>query len=356
MSSISNVDVDKKVKADKLFELDYMRFVACFAVMIVHITANGIDSTGYIHGSFPYMIMLIINRCFKFTTPVFIFLSGVTSFYSYRKREFKYFPYIKKRLKHTLVAYFVWCVIYYEVYIYLGYYTRDINFFMEHVRLGNMSYHLYFVVIITQMYIVGPVFYKLLKNSDKRITILIASAIITCLCARYMNFQYADRVLFKYMFFYMLGIYVTLEYEKYVNWIKRNKAKIASGYVVSAAIYTMASYYGNGLYMYAWFVFSTFSIFFVYLIGLYLKKALGNIYSFIKLFGQSSYYIYLMHPLILTLMIMYTDNNGILSVTKRLIIYFLTVIPITVISCLVFTAIKNRFKKYRKSKKAAVSA
>lgn len=356
MSSISNVDSDNKVKSDKLYELDYMRFIACFAVMIVHITANGIDGTGYIHGSFPYMVTLIVNRCFKFTTPVFIFLSGVTSFYSYRKKEFKYLPYIKKRLKHTLIAYLVWCVVYYGVYIYLGLYTMNVRFFIEHVMLGKMSYHLYFVVIITQMYIVGPVFYKLLKDSDRRITILIVSAIITCLCACYMNFQYADRVLFKYMFFYMLGIYVTLEYEKYVSWIKRNKVKITAGYAVSAAIYIMASYYGNGVYMYAWFIFSTFSIFFVYLIGLYLKNALNKIYSFIKLFGQSSYYIYLMHPLILTLMIMYTNNNGILSVTKRLIIYFLTVMPVTVISCLVFTYIKNRFKKYRKNKKTAVTA
>lgn len=355
MSSITNVDSDNKVKADKLYELDYMRVIACLAVMIVHITANGIDNTGYIYGSFPYMVMLIVNRCLKFTTPVFIFLSGVTSFYSYRKKEFKYFPYIKKRLMHTLVAYLIWCVVYYEVYIYLGYYTRNTGFFIEHVRLGNMSYHLYFVIIITQMYIVGPIFYKLIKNSDKRMTILVISAIITCLCARYMSFEYADRVLFKYMFFYMLGIYVTLEYEKYVNWIKRNKIKIAAGYIVSAAVYTIATYYGSGIFMYAWFIFSTCSIFFLYLIGLYLKKKLGKIYGFIKLFSQSSYYIYLMHPLILTLMIKYANDHGILSVTKRLIIYFITVIPVTVMSCLVFTSIKNRLKKYRKNKKSEIA-
>ena len=298
----------------------------------------------------------MLFRSFKFTTPIFIFLSGVTSFYSYRKKEFKYFPYIKKRLKHTWVAYFLWCVIYYAVYMYLGLYSMDLKFFIVHVLLGSMSYHLYFVVIITQMYIVGPVFYKLLKNSDKRVPMLIASAIITCLCANYMNFRYSDRVLFKYVFFYMLGIYVTLEYKKYIDLIKNNKFKIAAGYFISAAVYTMASYHGSMVYIYAWFIFSTFSIFFVYLIGLYLKDALNKIYGFIKLFGQSSYYIYLMHPLILTLMIMYTDNNGTFSVTKRLIIYFLTVIPITVTSCLIFTFIKNRLKKYRKNKKAIASA
>jgi len=46
-------------KRDKLYELDYMRFIACFAVMIVHITATGVSE--YIHGTFPYILMLTVN-------------------------------------------------------------------------------------------------------------------------------------------------------------------------------------------------------------------------------------------------------------------------------------------------------
>ena len=113
-------------KKDKLYELDYMRFIACFAVMIVHITATGVNE--YIHGSFPYVLMLIVNRSLKFTTPVFILLSGVTSFYSYgyKKREFKYMEFLKKRLVKVIVAYFVWCIIYYAAYIYFGYYSINI--------------------------------------------------------------------------------------------------------------------------------------------------------------------------------------------------------------------------------------
>lgn len=353
MNSVASMIEINKEKKDKLYELDYMRFIACLAVIIVHITATGV--TGYIHGSFPHIVMLSINRSFKFTTPIFIFLSGVTSFYSYRKKEFKYIPFIIKRLEKVLIAYFIWCIIYYEVYIRLGFYTRDINFFIEHVKLGTMSYHLYFVIIITQMYIIGPLFYKLIKNSDKKIMILIASALITVLCAEFIRYENSDRLFLKYMFFYMLGIYVTLEYDKYISWINKNKIIIIAGYFIISAIYTYVSFYDLSIYMYVWFVFSIFSIFFVYYVGLTMKKALSRIYSFIKLFGQSSYYIYLMHPLVLTLAIMYTDNNGILSITKRLMIYFATVMPITIISCLLFTAAKNKIKKIKKAALAASS-
>lgn len=331
-----------------------MRFIACLAVITVHITATGV--TGYIHGSFPHIVMLIINRSLKFTTPIFIFLSGVTSFYSYRKKEFKYFPFIIKRLEKVVVAYLIWCFIYYYAYIKLGIHNAfDLNFFIENIRLGTMSYHLYFVIIIIQMYIVGPIFYKMLKDSKKQIPILIVSAVITMLSAEFLRFEYSDRIFVKYMFFYMLGIYVTLEYDKFIGFMKRYKYLIAVGYVVAAAIYTYVSFMDMSVYMYVWFVFSVFAVFFIYSLGLIMKKTLFKIYSFIKLFGQSSYFIYLMHPLVLTMAIMYTDNNRILSITKRIIIYSATVFPITIISCLAFVFVRNKIKKKRKAALAASS-
>ena len=345
-----------KAKTDKLYELDYMRVIACLAVIIVHITAIG--TTDYIQGSLPHIIILILNRSLKFTTPVFIFLSGVTSFYSYRKKEFEYLPFIKKRMVKVLIPYIVWCVIYYAVYMekrLYGFYPFDMQDFMDKVFNGTMSYHLYFVIIIVQMYIVGPVFYKLLKKSGNRVAILIISSIITALCAEFIRYENSDRLFLKYMFFFMLGIYVTLEYDRYTSWINKHKALISALYVVCAAVYTAVSYYNLSIYVGVWFLFSVVSVFFVYLVGLVMKKLMKNIYPFVKLFGQSSYYIYLMHPLVLTLMVLYTRENGILSVTKRLIMYFSTVMPITILSCLSFTFMKNKIKARKKTASAASS-
>ncbi|MGD9569774.1 MAG: acyltransferase [Sedimentibacter sp.] len=343
MTSVTKMNEINTEKTDKLYELDYMRFIACLAVMIVHITAIGV--TDYIHGSLPHILVLITNRSLKFTVPIFIFLSGITSFYSYRKKEFKYIPFVVRRLRNVLVAYFVWCIIYYAAYMQLGF---DIGLFIEGVLLGTLSYHLYFVIIIVQMYIVGPAFYNLLKGSDRKITILIISAIITVLCAEYIRFENSDRIFLKYMFFYMLGIFVTLEYDKYISWVNNHKLLIIFSYIFFLVAYTLISYYDLTINIYVWFVFSISSVFFVYYVGLAMKKSFYKIYSFIKLFGQSSYYIYLMHPLILTLMIFYTEINGILSVTKRLIIYSATVIPVTIITCLLYTAAKNYMKKNKK--------
>lgn len=345
-AQMSEVKENGKDDRDKLHELDYIRFIACIAVMLIHITATGV--TGYIHGSFPHLVMLLINNSLKFTTPIFIFISGVTSFYGYKKKEFKYFAFLKRRLSKVLTAYLLWCIIYYVAYLEIGYYTWDINFFIMSVLQGTMVYHLYFVIIIVQMYIVGPLFYNLLKITDRKVVILIFAAIVSVLSAEFIRFELSDRLFIKYIVFYMLGIYVSLEKELFVSLIERHKMLVAACFLATGLAYTVVSYYDMSISTYVWFFYSISSVFFVYYVGSVMKELFRKYYRFIKLFGQSSYYIYLMHPFVLTVMILYADNNGILSVTKRLILYSVTVMPITIISCLIFTAAKNNIKKKMK--------
>lgn len=349
-TAVKDNNMLKTVKNNRLYELDYIRFIACLAVIIVHITATGV--TDYIQGSFPHIITLILNRSLKFTTPVFIFLSGVTNFFAYSNKEIIYLDFVKKRLKSTLVPYFVWCLIYYSAYIYAGIYSFDIVFFIKNVLLGTMSYHLYFVIIISQIYLLGPLFYKLLKNSDKRILILIIGAIFTALCAGNLNFKLSDRIFLKYIFFYILGIYVTLETEKFKTFVEKNKNLIAIMYVVIGLLYTATSFFNWPSSIYIWFVFSAVSVFFVFLASMHLVEIFKNKYRYVKLFGQSSYYIYLMHPLVLTVMIMLAAKYGIVSVTAQLAIYFITVIPATIGTCVIYTIIKNKYNKLKKDKKS----
>lgn len=339
-------------KKDKLYELDYMRFIACFAVMIVHITATGVEQ--YIHGSFPYVLMLTVNRSLKFTTPVFILLSGVTSFYSYsyKNQKFDYGEFLVKRLSKVIGAYVIWCIIYYAAYIRMGYYGLDLGFFLKSLLQGTMSYHLYFVIIIVQMYLVGPVFYHILKKSEKKLTILIIAGLLTYLSAEFIRFNLLDRLFLKYMVFYMLGIYITMEYDTYLLWVKKNRGFISLGYLLMCALYIVSTYYDSVFSTLVWFAFSSISVFFVYTVGLYLRGKLKNIYGFIKVFGQSSYYIYLMHPLVLTIMIIFAEKNF-LSVTQKILLYTFTVIPLTVISCLAYTLIRNKLRKLKKAAPAA---
>jgi len=61
-----------------------------------------------------------------------------------------------------------------------------------------------------------------------------------------------------------------------------------------------------------------------------------------------------MHPIVLTTMIVIAADKGILSVTAKLIIFFAVVIPVTVISCLLYTMVKNKLKSSVKRKTVEV--
>lgn len=311
-------------------------------VILIHITATGV--TDYARGSTANIIMIILNRSLQYVTPLFIFLSGVTSFYSMGNKKFNYFDFVKKRVTKIFVPYFIWCVVYYLSYVAIGYYDFNILQFTKKLMAGSLSYHLYFVIIIIQLYILAPVFYYSLKNTKNKIALLAIAAVVTALCIEFIRFKLSNRIFLKYMFFYMLGIYVSLEYKNYTSWLKKHSIAISVINTAACISYILAYYYNNIYYSYIWFTFCTTSILFINLVCLVLSEKACGIYSFIKLFGQSSYYIYLIHPLILTALIKAAEYYSITSVTARLIIYTIIVIPVTVTVSLLYSHLKNKYK------------
>jgi len=76
------------IKKERIDETNIIRGIACLAVVLVHITAGPVTSLR--EGSIHSIIFTLLNRGAKFTTPTFLFLSGLTLFYSYEERDFKY--------------------------------------------------------------------------------------------------------------------------------------------------------------------------------------------------------------------------------------------------------------------------
>jgi surface polysaccharide O-acyltransferase-like enzyme len=328
---------------NRLRELDYIRIIACYSVILVHITAIGV--VGYLPGSTHLKIVTMINRSIKYTTPVFLFLSGITSFYSYRVKSFNYLDFARKRFPRILVPYFFWNLIYYGVYVYLGYYSLNISFFSKNLVLGTMSYHLYFIVILTQLYILSPVFEWLFKkfNHEK---VLLVIGIINFISASELNFRYSDRIFLKYMFFYVLGIYLTKNHDKFMKFIENRKTIVFStfGYVVSAGLYTYLYYVKSSLSIHLWFIYSVFSILFLYFVGLVLTEKAIGIYNQVKMLSKSSFYIYLMHPLILSGSIYIIDRTQITSLTGKLLLYTAIVIPLSTLLSVGYNVVKDKIK------------
>lgn len=327
-------------KKNNLRELDYMRVIACIAVVLVHITTIGV--TDYPKGSIANIIMIIFNKSLLFVTPLFIFISGVTSFYGKDFNNFNYFAFLKRKLYKILIPYFFWCVIYYISNIARGLYPFDVVYFIKAVIAGGLSYHFYFIVIIVQLYILAPVFYRVI-NTKHPVLVLLIFAVLTEISVEFIRHKYMDRLFPRYMLYYALGIYASANYEAYSSWLKKHFRPLFLFWIVLTLAYSLSYIYFPIYNSMIWVAFSTASILFMNSALLSLHESTGIAGGFIGLVGQSSYYIYLIHPLILGLLKYITP--GITSVTVNLIIRVLVVLPVSVILSISYTRVKNKYYK-----------
>lgn len=291
----------------RLDELTVMRAVACLSVLLVHISAIPFDSPDLSEGSLIFFGYL--NRAFKFTTPTFVFLSGVMQYYHQWQGVFDFKKFMKKRFGPIFWPYLT-AVIGYEVILgFMGVYPLSIKDCLTRFFLGSSNYHLYFVVIILQLYLLMPLVLKLFERFNDRL-VLLGSLGINLISREFLIMPYSDRLFVNYLFFFMLGAYVV----RHMDWFKEVASKrwgiLLLGYLALSGIYgyqfvegTISERYINyHLTSLTWFVFTLFAMALLY--ALSVKSVNWQGYGrFIKGFTQkistASYWIYLIHPMFL---------------------------------------------------------
>lgn len=140
----------------RIAELDILRAVSAFAVVLIHVTASPlatlpVDSTSFFWYS-------LINQWSRFSIPAFVLVTGLVLFFTYGQREeLKTGEFLRKRLQAVAIPYLVWTVLY---MLYRTQVQGDWPKFPENlawsVLRGNAMYQLYFVVLIFQYYLLFP--------------------------------------------------------------------------------------------------------------------------------------------------------------------------------------------------------
>lgn len=335
------------IKKERIDETNIIRAIACLAVIMIHITAEPITTLQ--KGSIHSMIFTLINRSLRFTTPTFIFLSGLTLFYSYESRNLKYNTFLKKRFSSTLIPYFLWSVVYFLFYYSRGIYSLSPKMFVENLLLAKMSYHLYFILIITQFYILFPLFLNGYKKLNPHL-ILIVSLVANLLFLRYGYSTYSDRFFMSYIFFFSYGCYVA----KYISYYKKTAIKLK--YVFALAYGGVSIYDSYLFYQYyiwnkpvstflthiTWILIMVFGTFFFTGLAIGIREKHKRINSTFTTIAQSSYYVYLAHPLVLTISNYLLLKLGIYSITGRTILNVVVVYTVTLALSIGYSRLKTR--------------
>lgn len=156
----------------KIAEWTKLRGLAFLAIVMQHNIAEYIYRPDIEQ---PDSVMLtMIYHLTRFGTPTFVFLSGVMLFYHHRHAKPDYSRFIGKRFADIYIPFFLWTLIYWlSVRVFTPAFWSsgmpDLGSFIRELFVPQTGYHLWFVLMVFQFYILFPLFLSLAHAIRQRL-------------------------------------------------------------------------------------------------------------------------------------------------------------------------------------------
>ncbi|MGI5921810.1 MAG: acyltransferase [Syntrophomonadaceae bacterium] len=300
----------------RLAEFDIIRTLAAFSVIAIHVSA------GYIE---VLPLSYYGNHLVRYAVPLFIILSGFMICYvDHLGTPLSITDFYRKRAKRILGPFIFWGLLYSMLNQYMASITDPYTFLItlgHDLIWGSGYYHLYFLVIIIQLYLLYPLLRKWLNHNAS--TLVISSFIITLavqvvlylalfhkisLPARY-SLVYV-RAFPVWLFYFVLGMYIATRKDYWQNWLPRKELSLGVLWLVSLVLVILDSQLtanGGSIVRPSIMLYAVVTFFFFYSLALKFKSCAG---SWLTWLSEQSFLIYLMHPLMLTGMITLAAHMG----------------------------------------------
>ncbi|WP_127582284.1 acyltransferase [Paenibacillus koleovorans] len=302
------------MRKPKLFELDLVRAVAIAAVLLIHATASATVDIPFT--SRAQVLYDVVNKLSYFAVFLFILLSGVVLFYSYMDnwKLSSILTFYRKRLQYILIPYLIWSFFYYLFYPAI---TPDWGVeldwmkFLSDIRWGDTSYHLYFMIIIMQFYLVFPLLVTIAKYWGLFRRYLWVFGVLIQVGA-YLFHTYVHPIdhrvtLFPtYIGLFCIGGSIGMYYSGFIMWLNRNVWWVTAATVALGSIFTGLSILGRHGIVYSQHLFELlFNLYAVGVaasfiwIGRHLLETSPRLSGMLSSMGANSFGIYFIHPALL---------------------------------------------------------
>ncbi len=130
-----------------VFQSQTLRGVGILAVILLHVTALFTEKQ---YGVLTYPLVAL-NSLTRFAVPLFVVLSAMHL--NLNRRNQRAFPFYRRTIKYLLIPYALYSFFY---WIPKGLAGGGLLGLIRALLLGRSSYHLWFIVLIAQLYVLHP--------------------------------------------------------------------------------------------------------------------------------------------------------------------------------------------------------
>lgn len=226
----------------QLNEIYIVRALAILGVLAVHTASVPVGDFDMESNAFSlYNFVNVFNR---FGTTTFIFLSAFVLFYSYYKRPLTgklVRSFFQRRFLYILLPYIICSTYYYTIQTYYSYgetwelfwQHASISSFLLMLAKGEAFYHLYFIFISIQFYVLFPLLLWVLQRKPKLTKHLIWIGLLLqwgFIIGNQMIWQYDNKATLAISYFsnYFLGAFFGIYYEQIKEWLSVAWKKLIS--------------------------------------------------------------------------------------------------------------------------------
>lgn len=318
----------------------YEVFLSALVVMI-HVLSEA--AGGYAKGSVLSAAVFFVSRAATFVVPAFIISSGIKFANKFKEKKLEYGKFILSRLKKIYLPYAAVAAVYYLYFVFrLHYFDFNLSEMLHQIMMGTAASPFYFIVIIMQFYITAPLWLAVCRRASSVKLVTAVFALLTAAAQYFLRgYEYGDRVLPCYMVYWILGCCIGMDFDDFISGIRARKGLISCTGVLFTVLYSAMAY--------AEFL-GLFHSFLTELVKLGFSLSASVMYlalmpqrglSAVKKLAPVTYYIYLIHCLVLTEVNFLLDRFGIVSLSLRLVIRFIAVYAVSVSAALLYKYLKN---------------
>lgn len=349
---------------DKIKEIDYFRRLATIFVIIIHLTSSYLT---YPKESITYFLFGSLNCALTFAVPAFLFISALIMTYQIKNTQnIKWIKFISKRIFKVLSALILWSIIY--VFYWGNLKNLTLKSIIGYLTLGTASYHLYFIPLIIQLYIIFPFIWFITKKTSKiKLNTLLSFLLCIIIGAGiqysfttifrltiFKTFTHFSTIIFSYTLPITIGVWLGFNYIKVKNFFNKFLISFLIILTILCGYYYVNFEFINYTYratlLFSPFYWSVVIITMLYLLR-YIKKS-----TFLSKISKYSFIIYLSHPLILDIVNkelkpFSVTSSSFINYSIDVVIKLIIVLTIAYLLSFIWYKLKNILNKKRCCKK-----